>query len=159
MNGRVRADDMYFTRLQQQHTAAKNMKRHLLKSGKKRDPHRHSDLILRFWIGFLEGKIKTWSRFKSKNCKIISASLLIVMCPKYSKHWPYTVAHTIDCVCSNFFLNQGLFLLLFKGQEVTQLFMFFQIGKGENKNIFLMEKFCWINKYFFFGLHPLPKAS
>ena len=38
MNGRVRADDMYFTRLQQEHTAAKNMKRHLLKSGKKRDP-------------------------------------------------------------------------------------------------------------------------
>ena len=29
---------MYFTRLQQEHTAAKNMKRHLLKSGKKRDP-------------------------------------------------------------------------------------------------------------------------
>ena len=38
VNGRVRADDMYFTRLQQEHTAAKNMKRHLLKSGKKRDP-------------------------------------------------------------------------------------------------------------------------
>ena len=22
-----------------------------------------------------------------------------VICTKYSKHWPYTVAHTIDCVC------------------------------------------------------------
>ena len=36
---------------------------------------------------------------------------------KYSKHWPYTVAHTIDCVCSkmlNYGLNYGLFLSLFK---------------------------------------------
>ena len=35
-----------------------------------------------------------------------------VIYPKYSKH--YTVAHTIDCVCSkmlNHGLNQGLFLL------------------------------------------------
>jgi hypothetical protein len=28
-----------------------------------------------------------------------------------------------------------------KGQEVTQLFKFSWIGKGENKNIYLMEKF------------------
>ena len=31
----------------------------------------------------------------------------------YSKHWPYTVAHTIDCVCSkmlNHGLSHGLFL-------------------------------------------------
>ena len=37
--------------------------------------------------------------------------------PKYSKHWPYTVTHTIDCVCSkmlNHSLNHGLFLSLFK---------------------------------------------
>ena len=37
--------------------------------------------------------------------------------PKYSKHWPYTVAYTIDCVCSkilNHGLNHGLFLSLFK---------------------------------------------
>ena len=27
--------------------------------------------------------------------------------PKYSKHWPYTVAHTIDCVCSKM-LNHAL---------------------------------------------------
>ena len=36
---------------------------------------------------------------------------------KYSKHWSYTVAHTIDCVCSkmlNHGLNHGLFLSLFK---------------------------------------------
>ena len=37
--------------------------------------------------------------------------------PKYSKHWPYTVADTIDCVCSkmlNHGLNHGYFLSLFK---------------------------------------------
>ena len=37
---------------------------------------------------------------------------------KYSKHWPYTVAHTIDCcVCSkmlNHGLNHALFLSLLK---------------------------------------------
>ena len=37
--------------------------------------------------------------------------------PKYSKHWPCTVAYTIDCVCSKMLndgLNHGLFLSLFK---------------------------------------------
>ena len=36
---------------------------------------------------------------------------------KYSKHWPYTVAHTINCVFSkmlNHGLNFGLFLSIFK---------------------------------------------
>ena len=36
---------------------------------------------------------------------------------KYSKHWAYTVAHTIDCVCIkmlNHGLNHGLFISLFK---------------------------------------------
>ena len=40
-----------------------------------------------------------------------------VIYPKYSKHWAYTVPHTIDCVCSkmlNHGLNHGLFLSLFK---------------------------------------------
>ena len=40
-----------------------------------------------------------------------------VIHPKYSKHWPYTVAYKIDCVCSkmlNHGLNHGLFLSLFK---------------------------------------------
>ena len=48
--------------------------------------------------------LKTWV-----SCKVIY--------PKYSKHWPYTVAHTIDCVCSkmlNHGSNHGLFLSLFK---------------------------------------------
>ena len=37
-----------------------------------------------------------------------------VMYPKYSKHSSYTVAHTLDCVCSkmvNHGLNHGLFEL------------------------------------------------
>ena len=29
--------------------------------------------------------------------------------PKYSKHWPYTVAHTFDCVCSKM-LNHGFIM-------------------------------------------------
>ena len=36
-----------------------------------------------------------------------------VIYPKYSKHWSYTVAHTIDCLCSkmlNHGLNHGLLL-------------------------------------------------
>ena len=39
-----------------------------------------------------------------------------VIYTKYSKHCPYTVAHTIDCVCSkiNHVLNHGLFISLFK---------------------------------------------
>ena len=40
-----------------------------------------------------------------------------VMYPKYSKHWPYTVADTIACVCRKMLhhgLNHGLFLSLFK---------------------------------------------
>ena len=40
-----------------------------------------------------------------------------VIYTKYSKHWPHTVAHTIDCVCSkmlNHVLNHELFLSLFK---------------------------------------------
>ena len=42
-------------------------------------------------------------------------AVIKVINPKYSK--PYTVAHTIDCVCSkrlNNGLNHGLFLSLFK---------------------------------------------
>ena len=40
-----------------------------------------------------------------------------VIYPKYSKHWHYTVAYTIDCVSSkmlNHGLNHGIFLSLFK---------------------------------------------
>ena len=40
-----------------------------------------------------------------------------VIYPKYSKHWPYTVAYTIYCVSSKMLhhgLKHGLFLSLFK---------------------------------------------
>ena len=42
--------------------------------------------------------------------------VLKVIYSKHSKHWPYTVAHTIDCVCSkmlNHGLNHGFSLALF----------------------------------------------
>ena len=40
-----------------------------------------------------------------------------ILYPKYSKHWSYTLAHTINCVWSkmlNHVLNHGLFLSVFK---------------------------------------------
>ena len=39
-----------------------------------------------------------------------------VIYTKYSKHWPYTVTHTFECVCSkiNHGLNHGLFISLLK---------------------------------------------
>ena len=52
--------------------------------------------------------------------KIVVSRICIrvnVIYPKYSKHLPYTVAHTIDCVRSkmlNHGLNHGLFLSCFK---------------------------------------------
>ena len=55
----------------------------------------------------------TWT-----TCGLSTDPLSKVIKTKYSKHWPYyTVAHTIDCVCSkmlNHGLNHGLFLSLFK---------------------------------------------
>ena len=44
---------------------------------------------------------------------LIFQQLFKFIYPKYSKHWPYTLAHTIDCVCSKM-LDHGLFLSLFK---------------------------------------------
>ena len=48
---------------------------------------------------------------------VVVSTTAKVIHPKYSKQWPYTVARTIDCVCSkmlNHGLNYGLFLSLFK---------------------------------------------
>jgi hypothetical protein len=61
--------------------------------------------------------MKSW--FNQENYKnYLNFDLLSkVIYPKYSKHWPYTVAHTIDCVYSkmlNHGWNHGLFLSLFK---------------------------------------------
>ena len=58
-----------------------------------------------------------WNHFWSRILVCLFSTVVKVIYPKYSKHWPYTVAHTIDCVCSkmlNHGLNHGLFLLLFK---------------------------------------------
>ena len=46
-----------------------------------------------------------------------NAPLVKVIHPKYSKHWSYPLAHTIDCVCSKMLiygLNHGLLYSLFK---------------------------------------------
>ena len=53
---------------------------------------------------------------KSNRCWKFQLSIKVIH-PKYSKHWPYTVAYTIDCVCSkilNHGLNDGLSYSLFK---------------------------------------------
>ena len=57
------------------------------------------------------------SNLQKRNRKQLLASFKVIYPLKYFKHWPYTVAHTIDCVCSkmlNHGLNHGLFLSLFK---------------------------------------------
>ena len=42
----------------------------------------------------------TKSRVHFSKCTVVVACLQIkVIYTKYSKHWPYTVAHTFDCVC------------------------------------------------------------
>ena len=38
------------------------------------------------------------------NAWLFFTPLTKVIYTKYSKHWPYTVAHTIDCVCSKMFI-------------------------------------------------------
>ena len=58
-----------------------------------------------------------WDRtdFTTYN-KVLTGAYCKVIYAKYSKHWPYTVAHTIDCLCSkilNHGLNHCLFLSLF----------------------------------------------
>ena len=49
---------------------------------------------------------------ETKNSYVSSCLVLIkfldgnkIIYPKYSKHWPYTVAHTIDCVCSKMYVK------------------------------------------------------
>ena len=60
--------------------------------------------------------VVTWGIIKTALTRY-DVKITPVIYPKYSKNWPYTVAHTIDCVCSkmlNHGLNHGLFLSLFK---------------------------------------------
>ena len=61
-------------------------------------------------VGFsaLNGNLLMQYHFINTGTKVIHT--------KYSKHRPYTVAHTIECVCSkiNHGLNHGLFISLLK---------------------------------------------
>ena len=67
----------------------------------------------------LESRINFWKMehfCMSKQGKVKDYPKLYIP-STYSKHWLYTVAYTIDCVCSkmlNHGLNHGLFLSLFK---------------------------------------------
>ena len=57
------------------------------------------------------------SKLETVDVGLQSWPIFKVIHPKYSKHCPYTVAHTIDYVCSKILdhgLNHGLFLSLFK---------------------------------------------
>ena len=58
-----------------------------------------------FRLNFKLAPFYTENYFFHTNSKVIYS--------KYSKHWPYTVAQAIDCVCS-IMLNHGFFLSLFK---------------------------------------------
>ena len=65
-------------------------------------------------MGQLEILNDTGSYFAINLVTFLALTKVIYL--KYSKNWPYTVAHTINCVCSkmlNHALNHGLFLSLF----------------------------------------------
>ena len=55
--------------------------------------------LFSFWHLFMS-KFANWSK---------------VIYPKYSKHWPYTVAHTIDCVCDRY---RGPNIIIFRISKV-----------------------------------------
>ena len=74
-----------------------------------------------------------------------------VIHPKYSKHWLYTVAHIIDCVCSkilNHGLNHGLFLSLFKFfvWKYSKLNKF-RIKRTRMLHCFRSQVFTWNTSY------------
>ena len=75
------------------------------------------------WILFTFFFVSYWSRNIVLGWSKLWMQLHLILAPfkiiypKYSKHWSYTLAHTINCVCSkmlNHGLNHGLFLSLFK---------------------------------------------
>ena len=72
-------------------------------------------LILPYYIG------PFWPFSRNNKSWLLWLEMMLMLCkvmyPKYSKHLPYFVAHTIDCVGSKMLslgLNHGLFLSLFK---------------------------------------------
>ena len=69
----------------------------------------------KFWTLRVENLQPTDTNIGINFKNILAPSKFIY--PKYSRHWLSTVAHTIDCVCSEIFnhgLNHGLSFLLFK---------------------------------------------
>ena len=66
----------------------------------------------------IKGSLSTFKRLSYVQVRCGSGETQSkVIYPKYSKHWPYTVASTTDCGChkiSNHGLNHGFFLSLFK---------------------------------------------
>ena len=69
--------------------------------------------IMSNFYGWFFSYIQGQKKFFFKN---IVASAKVIY-PKYSKHWFYTMAHTINFVCNemlNHDLNHGFFLSLFK---------------------------------------------
>ena len=99
---------------------------------------------------------------------------------KYSKHWPYTVAHTIGCVCSkmlNHGLNHGLFLSLFKltpciihwfvyvlayrkvaSSRPVYYSIFYLFWGATNQDVLLTEMcyYCYIQKSIKWWVHKGP---
>jgi hypothetical protein len=73
-----------------------------------------------------------------------------VIYPKYSKHWPYTVAHTIDCVWIKMLdhgLNYGLFLSLFKFLHENMYKNKFKIKRNRLLYCFRFQAFTWNTSY------------
>ena len=69
-----------------------------------------------FSVGFKVHIFWKGHKIKKKSLTCFDATGKVIY-TKYSKHWPYTVAHTLDCVCSKMLihgLNHGFFLSLFK---------------------------------------------
>ena len=72
------------------------------------------------WGTFGEPMNNRYFWYQRRLCQCISRIPYVVkvkvIYTKYSKHCPYTVAHTFDCVCSkiNHGLNHGLFISLLK---------------------------------------------
>ena len=65
-----------------------------------------------------------------------------VIYPKYSKHLPYTVAYTIDCVCSKI-LNHGLIMDFFFHFSSLYKIIFSRILFGFLKTLHKLQLIIW----------------
>ena len=67
------------------------------------------------FLGYWSTQNSVWRILQRFSCLLDEG--IKVIHTKHFKHWPYTVAHTFECVCSKILnngLNHGFFLLLFK---------------------------------------------